>query len=214
MGIELALSEVDMDEVGGQAKAAPGYYHAYIPDLKEDGGKKGEMQVWFQILRGTTPGQEGIEHREQLSRQPTKWPIRKMTALAIACGLTSKEELDRMKADNQRPEIDFTQCIGRQVCLHLEQSTGSDGNTYIGLHFDEIWHPFDKRAARVPLSAEWLKAGGYVLPEGRPIDGVTANANTTPKPQGTGKTTGLERPAPGTPAQQSVADNVLADVLG
>lgn len=213
MSIELALSEVDMDEVGGQAKVAPGYYHALVSDLDEQGGKKGQMSVKFQILRGTTPGQEGIEHRELFNREPKSLPLRKMTALAIACGLTTKEQLEEWKAAGERPQLEFTDCIEKQVCLRIESSVGTDGKNYTNLHFDEIWHPFDKRANRVPLNAEWLASGGYVLPAGRPLDGVAAPTNTTPKPPANGRTTGLERPAPGTPASQSVADDVLAGVV-
>lgn len=217
MSFEIPLDEVDTKQVGGFEKVSPGFYHAYITDVEEQGGKKGEMVVYFQILRGTTPGQEGISHREQFSREPKQTPIKKVLALAIACGLTTRDELDRMKDEGRRPELEFTQCIGRQVCLHLEPSTGTDGKSYFGMHWDEVWHPFDKRASKIPLDASWLASGGYVLPAGRPLDGMAAPANTTntgTKPQGNGKTTGLERPAPGTPASKDVAEDVLAGVLG
>ena len=179
MAVEVYMDEIETDAIGGFDRVAPGSYHMKIVGLNEDGGKKGEMTVDFEVLRGTTSNQEGKVHREFFAKTSEKTARKKMLSFAIACGLTTKLELDKHKANGTAPVLDFAgQCEGKQVCVNLEANE-YQGKTYIRMAWDEVFHPCDKRANHVPLHAVQLKAGGYVLPEGRNIDGAVKNATTT-----------------------------------
>lgn len=209
MSFEIPLDEVDTGRIGGFDKVEPGYFHFVITALDEEGGKKGEMVVDMDVLRGSVPGQEGKSHRENFSRELKSTPIRKLLALAIACEITTKEDLDKMRAAGTRPELDFSLCVGKQVCARIETNE-HQGTIYHRVAWDEIWHPTDKRANRTPLAMDWIKSGGYVLPEGRNPDGVlAAKADTTSKPPAGKKTTGLEQPA----QTKETADDPLAGVV-
>lgn len=179
MAVEVFMDEIDTDAIGGFDRVADGGYHQKIVSIDEDGGKKGEMTVDFEILRGTTANQEGKVHREFFAKTSEKTARKKILAFAIACGLTTKLELDQHKAAGTSPNLDFAgKCVGRQVCMNISSSE-YNGKTYTRMTWDEVFHPCDKRANHIPLHAGMLKSGGYVLPEGRHIDGAVKTATTT-----------------------------------
>lgn len=212
MSFEVPLDDVDTSSVGGFEKMEPGFYHTQIVNLNEDGGDKGEMLVWFEILRGTAPNQDGKNHREKFRKDAKAFAIRKLLALAIASGLTTRDQLDEMKARGERPVIDWQQCIGKQVCIHIERTASNDGKEYTQIAWDEIWHPLDKRASSIPLHPGMLKAAGITLPENRHVDGVLAKPATgNTQQQRQTKTTGTESASNQQP-QKSAVDDVLAGV--
>lgn len=179
MAVEVYMDEIETDAIGGFDRVAAGSYHMKVVSLDEEGGKKGEMTVDFEVLRGTVANQEGKVHREFFAKTSEKTARKKMLSFAIACGLTTKLELDKHKAAGTSPVLDFAgQCVGKQVCMNLEANE-YQGKTYIRMAWDEVFHPCDKRANHVPLLAGMLKSGGYVLPEGRHIDGAVKAASST-----------------------------------
>lgn len=179
MAIEVFMDELDTDSIGGFDRVSPGAYHMKIVAVDEDGGQKGEMTVDFEVLRGNTANQEGKVHREFFKKTSEKTARRKMLALAIACGMTTKAALDKHKSEGTAPTLDFASSApGKNVCMNLE-ANDYNGKTYIRMAWDEVFHPADKRANHVPLLAPAIKAAGIVLPEGRNIDGAVKTSNAT-----------------------------------
>jgi hypothetical protein len=214
MAVEVYMDEIETDAIGGFDRVAPGSYHMKIVGLDEDGGKKGEMTVDFEVLRGTTANQEGKVHREFFPKTSEKTARKKMLSLAIACGLTTKLELDKHKAEGTSPNLDFAgKCPGRQVCMNIESSQYND-KTYIRMVWDEVFHPCDKRANHVPLHAAMLKAGGYALPEGRNVDGAVKNAALTTANGGTNAAAAAKAASAAKPAPTGAAAQSVDDLLG
>lgn len=212
MALEVPLDGMDTDKIGGFDKVQPGGFHFVVVALDEEGGDKGEMVVDFEIIRGTTENQEGKVQREYFSKELNKeLPRRKIFALAIACGLTTKAELDKLKSEGKSPVIDFNQAVGRQGCFNLESNTWND-KVSTRLAWDEIYHPCDKRAAHIPVNVAMLKKAGIVLPAGRNPDGAV---QSKPGSQA-GAAAAASKPATSTPAasQQQAAnvDDLLAGV--
>lgn len=180
MAFEVPLDEIDTDNVGGFDKVLDGGYHLEITGYDEDGGRKGEMLVDAEVLRGTTPNQEGKSIRFFFGKELKPLAIRKILALAIASGVTTKQELDKHKAAGTSPSLDFSNIVGKQICANIETSE-SGGKSYTGLAWDEIFYPADKRANHIPLLMAKINAAKIVLPEGRNPDGL---GGSVVKPKG------------------------------
>jgi hypothetical protein len=212
MAIEVYMDEVDTDSIGGFDRVAPGAYHMRVVGADEDGGSKGEMSVDFEVLRGTTANQEGKVHRELFKKTSDKFARKKMLALAIACGIVTKLELDKHKAAGTAPVLDFaTGAQGKNVCMNIE-SHEYNGKTYTRMAWDEVFHPADKRANHVPLLAAAIKAAGIKLPEGRNIDGAVKNTNQAAANGGTNAAAAANA-AKSSAAEQKPASSVN-DLLG
>lgn len=171
MGFEVPMDDIDTETVGGFDKVSPGSYHQEITFVDEDGGTKGEMILKVEILRGTTANQEGKEFVYYFSKELSALNRRKILALAIAAGLTTKQDLDKHKLNGTSPVFDFNSIIGRQICSNLENND-YNGKISTRLAWDEIYHPADKRANHIPLLMVKIKAAGIVLPAGRNPDGA------------------------------------------
>lgn len=178
MAFDLMVDDVDLDRVGGKEKVQPGSYHMLVESVDEDGGEKGEMVVELQILRGTTPNMEGKMYEEKFSKEYKEWPLRKLTAFAIAARLVTKEELKAAKASGKAPKIEWTQAVGRSICIELENNE-YNGKTYTRLAWDNIWSPADKRASHVPLNKSAVERDKLTLPANRHIDGILAQGQAT-----------------------------------
>lgn len=168
MAFEMSFDDVDPDKVGGSDRVHPGEYHCLIEAVDEE-GENYSMVVDLQILRGTTPCQEGKAYQLKLKKDFGEWPQRKLTAFGIAARLFTADEMKKAKAERQSLNIDWTKAAGRSICLSLENS--QDGK-WTNLRFDNIWKPDDKRAAQIPLHAKALERDGIKLAANRPIDGV------------------------------------------
>lgn len=174
MAFEVTVDNVDTDTVGGFDRVAPGSYHFEITHVDEDGGKKGEMVVKLEVLRGNVSNQEGKEIALYFAKDlSSALAMRKILALAIATGLTTKQQLDQHKANGTSPTLDFNSVVGKQICCNLE-SNEYDGKTTTRLAWDEIYHPADKRANHIPLLMAKIKTANppIVLPAGRNPDGA------------------------------------------
>lgn len=194
MGFEVDLDDIDTDTIGGFDRVAPGSYHMLIVEVDEDGGRRGEMIVKAEILRGTTPGQEGKEIPLYFTRDMKPLSRRKMLALGIATGLTTKQEIDQLKAAGKTPFLDWQKMVGRQCCANLEDNE-YEGKHSTRLAWDEIYHPADKRANHIPLLISKIQQHkpAIVLPPNRHPDGVLAAKNAAAAKQ--------EKPAATTAAE-------------
>jgi len=204
MAFEVPVDDIDTETVGGFDKVAVGSYHFEITSVDEEGGTKGEMIVKTEVLRGTTSNQEGKEIAHYFSKEMTALARRKILALAIATGLTTKQQLDQHKANGTSPSFDFNSIVGRQVCMNLEDNEWN-GKHSTRLAWDEIYHPTDKRANHIPLNVAKLKAAGIVLPAGRNPDGAVKAGGQS---DGSKKTETKTKPEPA--KQAASVDELLA----
>ena len=213
MAFELAVDDVDLSRVGGEEKVFPGNYHMLVDDVQEEGGDKGEMIVFYQILRGSTLGMEGRLFKVYFTKDFKDMALRKLTAFALAARLVTKEELMKCKDERKAPMIEWTQAVGRSVCMELEDNEyEKNGRTThrTQLAWDNIWNPTDKRAAHIPLHAGQLQKEGLKLDANRPLDGIMAAQpdKTKPGSRGAAKADAKKLPDP-----QVSADDALAGVI-
>lgn len=209
MAFEMYLEDVDTEEVGGKDRVAAGKYHMLIEDVDEEGGKNGAMRIAFQVLRGTTPGQETKIFLLDFKKEYDKWSQRKLAAFAIAARLRTKEQIEAIKTEKKSDPIEWTEALGRSVCMEI---TADESGQYAGLpklNFDSIWHPADKRAATIPLHPATIQREGIKLPDARPIDGIQSKPKETKDVKG--KTS---KPTAGTTKEHAAsADDLLDGVI-
>lgn len=174
---EMPTDDVDTEDIGGKDRILPGKFHFLVEEVDEEGGKNGAMKILFQVLCGTTPGQNTKGFSMDFKKEFDKWSLRKYFALAIACRFTTKLDLDRLKAERKPLSIDWQDAVDRSVCMEI--TADADGQ-YAGmpkLHFDSIWRPDDKRASQIPLHPETLKREGIKMPANRNPDGSLIKAD-------------------------------------
>lgn len=181
MPIEFDTNDFDPDKVGGSFDAvADGLYHVQVDALQEEGGRGGEMIVDFGVLAGTTANQEGKSHREYFSRSAKA--AGRALQLACAVGLTTIEELKKLKEAGKNPVIDFTLAVGRQLCIGIE-SEEYQGKTRGKVDF-RIWSVDSPKAANIPKAKSALdKANDTTSPFEDPRiggDGGVATAEDDP----------------------------------
>lgn len=152
---------------------APGKYHAVVIRLEEDGGKKGEMVVDYEILAGTTKDQEGKVHRDYF--QKTAKAMGRIHQLAMACGMVTAEQLKDMKARGQSPVYEFERdAIGKHIHVDL-YSDEYNGQTRTKCGFG-IYHISDPKCSK-----GWPKNTGMLAKAGIAVAAPPANA--TPQNQ-------------------------------
>lgn len=195
MQFELDASDFDPEDIGGQEQVMGGAYHALITDVNEDPAN-GNLKFELQILRGTTPGQEDKMYTLSLKREFAKWPMRKLSAMAIAARLTTVEAINAAKSGTG-PKVspDYSQAKGRSICIQLERKPDQNtGTEWTNLVWDNIWKPEDKRANHIPLHKGVIDREGVKLLANRPIDGVLAKQppakSNEPKPNNSAQSSG------------------------
>ena len=211
--MEVYVDSVDVDSIGGFDKVLAGGYHTCITSVEEGAGKKGEMIVRAEILRGTTANQVGKEHMEQFSVDTKPVALRKLHALAIASDLITKEDLAKHKAAGTSPNYDFASIVGKQVCMDLEANEYTDNNgnlkSMVRLAWDQVYHPLDKRASHIPLHTGMLEKAGIKLPPTRNPDGAVSTTGPGAKPNGNTAKPATTPPAV-SPAQAANVDDLLS----
>ena len=167
--MQVPTNEVDPDNVGGSNSPLAGSYHVAVQDVNENDGSDKAMEVHYEILRGTTPNQEGKTFYDYFHKSDAS--AQRMTLLAYATGLTTPAKVKECKARGEPIDIDYTQAIGRKLCIKLEDET-YEGKTRAKTKFN-FWavdHPDTKdipkmsggqqAAASTPEPAAAAAAGG------------------------------------------------------
>lgn len=181
MAFDIYMDDVDPNEIGGKDRILPGKYHFLVESVDEEGGKNGAMRVEFQVLRGTTPGQETKIFPIDFKKEFDKWSQKKLAAFAIASRLRSKEDLERIKAERKGEPVEWSDAVDRSVCMEI---TADVDGQYAGmpkLNFDSIWRPDDKRASQIPLHAATLQREGIKMPSNRNPDGSLIKSEAADK---------------------------------
>ena len=163
--------EYGYDKLGKFDTVAPGRYHVMVAVVDENGGyDNASVVVDFDILAGTTPDQEGKQHREYLDRT-TKSGTGKAMSFYCAVGITSEAELEKCKEEKRNPVIDTTLAVGRQCCIEIQKEEWNDKKSgepksanKIGFRYFPVDSP---KAAGIPISqAAAAKAGDSPDPFG------------------------------------------------
>jgi len=130
-------TDYDPDKMEGFDNPAPGKCHLEITRVDEDSISKTsgnpQMEVDFEVLAHTIPNQEGKNHREYYSW--TAASEKKALQLAVACGLTTVDELKALKEKGRGPVIDFNMAVGRQILGKLTEEK-YEGKMKVKLNFD------------------------------------------------------------------------------
>lgn len=177
MGWEFDANDFDPDTLGGFDNPKPGRYHFQIQKVDENGGSNGEMMVRLEVLAGTTANQEGKTHQEYFSKSPKA--AKRALMFAVACGITTIDELKSQKAAGKNPVIHFADAVGRQFCGGLEEEEwlAKDGTKKKGVKLDfRIWALDSPEAADIPMNkgalsgmADGTGAGGAADPFGNDV---------------------------------------------
>ncbi|MDX9784754.1 MAG: hypothetical protein RBT72_08395 [Spirochaetia bacterium] len=115
-------TDFDPDKMDGFDNPTPGKCHLEIVRVEENATSKAgnpQMEVDFEILAHTDPDQVAKSHREYFP-----WTAKaesKALQFAVACGLTTVEELKALKDAGKGPVIDFNLAEGRQILGELKE---------------------------------------------------------------------------------------------
>ena len=163
------------DDIQGNARPLPGRYHAIVKEVDESMEKVDKIIVEFEVLAGTTPGQEGRVVTEYFA--VTEKAIPRLQRLAMTLGLLKPGEDDR--------NVLFSDAIGRDLVVEVEPNeyTNKEGKevktvrvTYLG-----FWSTGNKAVADVPKysavdgasgGSSWNGASGWN--GSQPVAGPTA----------------------------------------
>lgn len=117
----------------------PGRYHVMVTDCTEGDSS---VEAKFQILAGTTPGQEG--------KQLTEWfhisdkAIKRLVRFAMCAGLI---------APGEEKDVDFVGAVGAQLVIEVEEQE-YQGKKKTRISADGLWPVDDAAVASVPKSAD------------------------------------------------------------
>lgn len=132
------------DDIQGNARPLPGRYHVIVKEVDESMEKVDKIIIEFEVLAGTTPGQEGRVVTEYFAI--TEKAISRLTRLALVLGLLKPGEEDR--------DVAFSESVGRDLVIEVEPNeyTNKDGKevktvrvTYLG-----FWSTGNEAVADVP----------------------------------------------------------------
>ena len=167
MGARDVQSESD---VQGSQRPLPGLYHVVVKDAlaewkvdADNGGKTWEeceednaerLNILFEVLAGTTPGQEGREIRERFYVSEKAMP--RLTRLALATGLLLPGEGEK--------EVVFAESVGRQCVVELvpnkyKDRDGNDKET-VQVAFLGIWSLVNPEVKDVPKDEAAIRGEG------------------------------------------------------
>lgn len=153
------------DDIQGNARPLPGRYHAIVKEVDESMEKVDKIIVEFEVLAGTTPGQEGRVVTEYFAI--TEKAISRLTRLALVLGLLKPGEEER--------NVAFSESVGRDLVIEVEPNeyTNKDGKevktvrvTYLG-----FWSTGNEAVADVPKDAEAVDKVVVKDAFGEPVQG-------------------------------------------
>jgi hypothetical protein len=158
---ETPLDDVDPSDLEGFEKVLPGRYHAMVQEVTVD--NKNQLVVDFEILHGTVQSEIGKTHREYFSPKVTvaKRPL----AFAVACGITTEEELQELKTQ-RRSFSNYDAAVGKHLKIEIieeEYEAEKDGvkskrkSSKIG--FVSFWRIDSPKANDIPVNQGAMAEG-------------------------------------------------------
>ena len=123
----VSLGKVDSaEDLKGGGLPLPGWYHVVVASAVEEvkakaaGGESHYVEVGFEILAGTTPGQEGKKFREKLYL--TEKAEKRLWALGMATRLLNDSHYGKPL------EMEESALIGLQCCVKVDARNYTDSN--------------------------------------------------------------------------------------
>lgn len=154
----MAIEAPTDDYKGTYASAEAGKYHVIFRDFDEDGGDKGEAIATYEIVTGTTPGQEGCLHKDYMSKSGKAFG--RFHALAIALGITTDDEVKSRKERGESAVYEFTEAIGKHLFIILEDDE-YQGKAKVKLGYSDMFHPSSPKVRTWPRNEKAMKAAGH-----------------------------------------------------
>lgn len=140
MGAKNIQSE---DDIQGNPRPLPGRYHVAVKHVDEKMDKFDKVIVEFEVLAGTTPGQEGRTITEFFAVTDKALP--RLQRLAVVLGLIKPGEGEK--------EVEFSDGVGRQLVIEVEENEyEKDGRTIHGVRcaYLGFWSLSNAAVADVP----------------------------------------------------------------
>lgn len=132
------------DDLHGNMKPLPGRYHAFVKSVDDSFEKLDKVVIGFEVVTGTTPGQEGREISVFIRTNETETP--RLTRFAIVTGLLKPGEPER--------EVVFEQARGKHLVIEVEENqyTNKDGKdvSTVQVSWFGMWSIGNKQVADVP----------------------------------------------------------------
>ena len=174
MAVKLGAKNVTSeDDLGGANRPLPGRYHVVVKHADDSMEKVDKVIVEFQVLSGTTPGQEDKVITEMFAL--TEKAVVRLERLAVCIGL--------LKCGQDDVEIDFAQAEGRQLVIELaERSYEKDGQkkTIVALTFAGMWSVGNPAVEDVPKNHDAIRLmqeAGQTANDGDPAPAPVAAGN-------------------------------------
>lgn len=159
MAFEAPIQQ-DYDPEKTMLGPAAGKYHVCIVKVDEDGGKNGEMIVDYEVLAGSTPGQEGLVHRDYFSKKIKA--MGRIHQLAMACHMITAQQINDLKEKGQSPSYDFVNdAVGKHIHVDL-QDDEYNGKIRVKCGFG-IFAVDDPKVASWPKNHGMLKSAGIAV---------------------------------------------------
>jgi hypothetical protein len=138
------------DDIQGNARPLPGRYHVVVKDVNETFEKFDKVIIEFEVLAGTTPGQEGRVVTEFFAT--SEKALSRLQRLAIVLGL--------LKPGEEEKEIEFSDAISTQLVIEVEENQyEKDGKTIktVRVAYLGMWSLNNKAVGDVPKDGEAAK---------------------------------------------------------
>lgn len=149
---EFDQDSYDPETLDAYDSPAVGGYHFEVSRVEENSVSSGkgsaQMEVDIDVLAGTVADQEGKSHREYFTKSEAA--AKRALLFAVACGLTTVEELKACKEQGRNPVIDFSKAVGRQFKGRLEEEE-YEGKKRVKLGFN-MWPVDSPKAADIPVN--------------------------------------------------------------
>lgn len=179
------------DDISGNNRPLPGRYHAVVNAAAEKASKKkGTMglEMEFQVLAGTTPGQEGrtiplFLAYEGADESKTRKCLERVTRVALCSGILQPGE---------SKEVDWDDAIGREMVIEIDnqeyETTGGEKRQGAQVSYLGFWSLGNQAVADVPKDSD--SPGMMAL-----RNGGKSNGNGNGVTKATGTTTAAKEPA-------------------
>lgn len=139
----------------------PGKFHFQCSDVRYDVGDNHDIVIKSEVIGGTIPTELGKVHQEYYSRPfpgCKKGIWSRLCDFAIAVGLTTKEELERVKAAGKTPTLYLEHAVGRQYIGEIKKEE-YEGKFRSKLGF-RVWSVDRADEKGIPLNKALLQGGG------------------------------------------------------
>jgi len=158
------------DDVKGFSRPLAGRYHVVVKDVDESHEKfENSIPVEIEVLKGTTPGQEGKLHTEFFSI--SEKAIDRLLRFSLTTGIVRPGE---------KKDVSISDAVGRQLIVELEDhSYEKNGEVKKGVRisFLGMWSVGNDEVKDVPKDKEALKLGTESKPVAAASDQLKRNGS-------------------------------------